>query len=64
MEKSLTTIEELKRRKDYLKGGPARYYDHFVSLIREEVFIVLFKDGSQANVNKETLRTYLTNIEL
>ncbi len=43
---NLITLEELDKRGEILEITP--------STIREDTWIVIFRDGSQANINEET----------
>ncbi len=52
--KYLSSLEEIQNRKDPLYGGKAKIYDIHKSQLREDLYIVLMKDGSQANIDTET----------
>lgn len=61
--RNLSSFEEIKNRKDPLYGGVATPTEIKPSIIKEDTFIILFKDGSQANVNQETLNKLLADSE-
>jgi hypothetical protein len=66
--KNLSTAEEIKKRKDPLFGGFAKVYDFFKSELvfaspyeenkvdYTDTLIVIFKDGSQANMTTEEFK--------
>ena len=55
MKRNLSTFNEIKNRKDPMTHKGAIMIDCFTSTINEDVYILQFKDGSQANINHETL---------
>ncbi len=55
MKRNLSTFNEIKNRKDPMTGKIAILFDCFTSTIKEDTYILQFKDGSQANINHETL---------
>jgi len=54
--KNLSTAEEIKNRVCSLYGGPAKIYDYEPSITEEDTLIVLFRDGSQANMSHEEFK--------
>ena len=52
--KYLSSYEELQQRKDPLYGDKAKIYEIHKSQLKEDLYIVIMKDGSQACVNTET----------